>query len=112
MNLWWNLTRTVIAAVTIVAVSETSQRFPRVGALLLSLPIISILAFVMSWTQHGDLPAVSRMARETLVLVLLGLVFFVPLAFADRLGLGFWSALTAGVVAASVTLGLWFQFGI
>jgi hypothetical protein len=111
MNLWWNLTRTIIAAVTIVAVSETSQRFPRVGALLLSLPLISILAFVMSWTQHGDLPAISRMARETLVLVLLGLVFFVPLAYADRLGLGFWSALATGVAAASVTLGLWLQFG-
>ncbi len=111
MSLWWNLTRTIIAAVTIVAVSETSQRFPRVGALLLSLPLISILAFVMSWTQHGDLPAISRMARETLVLVLLGLVFFVPLAYADRLGLGFWSALAVGVAVASVTIGLWFQFG-
>lgn len=112
MSLWWNLARTVVAAVIIVAVSETSQRFPRVGALLLSLPLISILAFVMSWTQHGDLPAISRMARETLVLVLLGLIFFVPLAYADQLGLGFWSALAAGVAAASVTLGLWLQYGI
>jgi len=111
MNLWWNLTRTLIAALTIVAVSESSQRFPRIGALLLSLPIIGILAFVMSWTQHGDLPAISRLARETLILVSLGLIFFVPLACAERLGLGFWSALAAGAAAASVTLGLWLQFG-
>ena len=39
-----------------------------------------------------------RLARETLVLVPLGLPFFIPLAFASRLGLGFWPALGAGIV--------------
>ncbi len=107
----WNVVRAAIAGATIVAVAELSRRFPRFGALLLTLPIISILAFVMSWTQHHDLASVSRLARETLVLVPLGLPFFVPLAFAERLGLGFWSAFAAGVVLASATIGFWLWFG-
>ena len=109
--MFWTFVKATISAAVIVAVAEMSRRFPRLGALLLTLPLVSILAFVMSWTQHRDLPAISRLAKETLVLVPLGLPFFVPLAFAERLGLGFWSASLLGVALASVTIGLWFAFG-
>lgn len=111
MSFWWNIVRTGLAALTIVVVSELSQRHPKIGGLLLSLPLISILAFAMSWQQHGDLAAVSRLARETLILVPLGLVFFVPMAFAQTLGLGFWQAFAAGMLGATITLGLWIRFG-
>lgn len=84
---------------------------PSAGALLLTLPLVSILAFVMSWQQQHDLPAISRLARETLVLVPLGLPFFLPLAFAERMGLSFWSATALGLVLASFTIGAWFAFG-
>ena len=108
MGIIWNIVRVGVAAVTIVAVAELSKRSPRYGALLLSLPIVSILAFVMSWFQHHDLPANSRMARDTLILVPLGLPFFVPLAFASRLGLDFWPALAAGVAVAALAITSWF----
>lgn len=110
MGTTWNFVRVIIVALTVVAVAELSKRFPRAGALLLSLPIISILAFVVGWFQHRDLPAISRLARETLVLVPLGLPFFVPIAFAEQWGLGFWAALAVGIVFASVTIGAWLLF--
>jgi hypothetical protein len=106
----WNVLRVAIAAAIIVAVAELSKRYPRHGALLLSLPILSILAIAMSWFQYHDLPAISKLAKETLVLVLLGLPFFVPLIFANRLGLGFWPSLGLGLVFASLTIGVWLAF--
>ena len=105
--MWWTIGRVAVAAAIIVAVSTIAERLPRVGALLLSLPIISIIAFVMTWNEHGDLSAISRLAKETLVLVPLGLPFFVPLAFAERLGLGFWSAFAIGVSLAAITISVW-----
>ncbi len=107
MGMVWNIVRVAVVAVTIVAVAELSKRYPRYGALLLSLPIVSILAFLLSWFQHRDLHAVSRLARETLVLVPLGLPFFVPFAFAPRLGFDFWSSFGAGILLASLTIGAW-----
>lgn len=107
----WLIFRAVIAATVVVAVTEVSNRLPRLGALLLTLPVVSIIAFVMTWTKDGDLPAISRLARETLILVPLGLPFFVPLAFADRVGLSFWPAFALGVILASTTIGLWFWQG-
>ena len=110
MGIWWNVLKVAIAAVTVAVVSEVSGRYPRLGALLLSLPVISILAFIFSWLQHRDLAAVSQMARETLVLVPLGLVFFVPLVLADRLRWSFWPAFALGVVLSALMIGLWFRF--
>ena len=107
----WNIARIAIVAVIVVAVAELSKRYPRAGALLLSLPLISILAILFSWWQHRDLPALSQLGRETLVLVPLGLPFFVPLALAPRLGLDFWTAFVVGVVLAGLTTGLWLLYG-
>ncbi len=105
--MWWIILKTAIAAVVIATVSEVSHRQPRLGAFLLTLPVVSVIAFVMSWQQHRDLPAISRLARETLVLVPLGLPFFVPLAFSERFGLDFWPAFIIGLALAAVTIGLW-----
>lgn len=88
-TVWLTLMRGVIAGVVVIAVAEVSKRHPRIGALLLTLPLVSILAFIPSWHENRDIAAISRLARETLVLVPLGLPFFVPFALAPRLGLGF-----------------------
>jgi hypothetical protein len=103
--------RGVIAGAIVVAVIAVSNRSPKLGAFLLTLPVVSVIAFLMTWHAKGDLGGVSTLARETLVLVPLGLPFFVPLAFAEKLGLGFWSAFFSGLALASVTVGLWLWLG-
>jgi hypothetical protein len=109
--MWMTLLRGVIAGAVVIGVTELAKRSPRVGALLLTLPLVSILAFVMSWTKLRDMQTIARLARETLVLVPLGLPFFVPLAFSARLGLGFWPACVLGLALSSIAIGLWFWLG-
>jgi hypothetical protein len=82
--IFWNIIRVLIAAATIVAVAELSKHFPCYGALLLSLPVVSILAFLFSWFHFHDLPVISKLTRETIVLVVLGLPFLLPFGFAER----------------------------
>lgn len=105
------LLRAAIVAMVVVGVSLLADRQPRWGAFLLTLPLTSILAFALSWQQHHDAAKLQSMARDTLVLVPLGLPFFVPLAFADRLGLGAGQALLAGLILASATVGAWLKWG-
>lgn len=106
--MWW---RALIAGLVVAGVSEFSNRQPRLGGLLLTLPIVSIVAFVMTWTKSGDMQAITQLARETLILVPLGLPFFIPFAFANRTGLSFWSSFGLGLVLAATTIGIWFSLG-
>ena len=109
--MFWTIVKALIAAAVIVAVSEISGRAPRLGALLLTLPLISILAFVMTWNEEQEMGTITALARETLVLVPLGLPFFVPFALANRTGLSFWSSFALGILLASLTIGAWFALG-
>ncbi len=99
------LVRAMIAAAVIVAVTEFGRHSPRLGGFILSLPLVSMLA-MLSWFHDHDIAAVSRLSRETLVFVICGLPFFVPLAFAQQLGLGFWGAMATGTVLAGATTAL------
>ena len=107
----WLITKALLSAAVIVAVAELAGRFPRLGAFLLTLPLISILAFILTWQKEGDITTITQLARETLVLVPLGLPFFIPFALADRTGLTFWPSFALGVIMASITIGLWFRYG-
>ena len=106
--MFWMMLKTLISAVVIVGVAEVAGRMPRVGALLLTLPIVSILAFVMTWNKDHDMNTIASLARETLILVPIGLPFFIPFAISHRTGLSFWPSFAMGVLLASLTIGSWF----
>jgi hypothetical protein len=52
--------RAIIAAIVVAGVSELGTRFPRLGALLLTLPIVSIVAFVALWDKTHSVETTSR----------------------------------------------------
>lgn len=108
--MFWMIVKALISAAVIVAVAEISGRMPRLGALLLTLPIVSILAFIMAWNKDHEMSTITQLARETLVLVPLGLPFFVPFAFANRTGMTFWPSFAIGLLLASLSIGAWFYF--
>ncbi|QDV44528.1 hypothetical protein Enr13x_43940 [Stieleria neptunia] len=63
----WLIVKALISAAVIVAVAELSSRMPRFGALVLTLLIISMLAFIMSWNKDHDMIAISKLAREAFI---------------------------------------------
>ena len=50
------------------------------------------------------------LASETLILVPLGLPFFIPFALSNNTGWSFWPTFASGVLLASVTVGSWMYF--
>lgn len=70
--MFWLIIKALISAIVIVAVAEISGRYPKYGALLLSLPFVSMLAFILTWSKQGEMVTICQMARHTLILVPLG----------------------------------------
>ena len=84
-----------LSGIIIAVVSEVARRAPTLGALILSLPLISLLAFVWLWRDSGDSARIAALSESTFWYVLPTLPMFLVLPALLRHGIGFWIALIA-----------------
>jgi hypothetical protein len=70
------ITKALISGVIVVAASEAAKRSPTYGALLVSLPLISILAMIWLWRDTGDNERIVALSEGTFWLVLPTLPMF------------------------------------
>lgn len=87
--------KAALSGIIVAAVSETAKRSPGFGALIASLPIVSVLAMIWLWQETGDARRIADHAEATFWLVLPSLPMFLALPWMLRSGWGFWLALGA-----------------
>lgn len=99
MRFWIN---TVLAALIIAGVTELSRRFSFLAALLISLPLTSVIALSFVYLDTRDVAKVSELSLGIFWLVLPSLAFFLLLPLFLKWGLNFWLslALSAGLLSA------------
>ena len=88
--------KTLLSGFIIAIASEVARRAPALGALILSLPLISLLGFVWLWRDTGDTIRIAALSESTFWYVLPTLPMFLLLPALLRHGVGFWPALAAG----------------
>jgi len=98
--------KVVITALVVVAVSETAKRSSLVAALIASLPLTSVLAFVWLYLDTHDSAQVAALSSDILWLVLPSLVLFVVLPALLRQGWGFWASLGAASACTALAYSL------
>lgn len=87
-----------ISGLIIAAVSEIAKRSPGFGALVASLPLISVLGMMWLWRDTHDPKRLADHAQATLWYVLPSLPMFALIPALLRRGVAFWPALGAGCV--------------
>ncbi|CAN7319471.1 DUF3147 family protein [Caulobacter sp. BE254] len=98
------LAKAAISGVIIALVSEIAKRQPGFGALVASLPLISILGMLWLWRDTHDVKRMATHVEATFWYVLPSLPMFLIVPALLRRGVNFWAALGAGCV---VTIGLY-----
>lgn len=93
--------KVVLTAAIVVAVSEIAKRSPLWAALLASLPLTSVLAFVWLHVETRDNARIADLSQGIFWLVLPSLVLFVVLPLLLRAGWGFWLALAVSSAATA-----------
>lgn len=96
--------KAALSGVIIMIVSEVAQRRPGLGALIVSLPLVSILAILWLWRDTGDAERIAAHAEATFWLVLPTLPMFLVFPALLRHGVGFWPALSGSCL---LTVGLY-----
>lgn len=92
------LVKAAVSGVLILAISETAKRSPALGALIASLPLVSLLAIIWLWNDTGDNSRIADQMQATFWYILPSLPMFLVMPALLRGGMGFWPALGLAVL--------------
>jgi len=110
------LVKALISALIVAAASEVARRWPGVGGLIVSLPLVSLLAFLWLWRDTGDVERVAQLSLSAFWFFLPSMPMFVALPLMLRAGFGFWLSLGLAVALTMVLYVLTFaiapRFGL
>ncbi|TVV74589.1 DUF3147 family protein [Sphingomonas solaris] len=105
-----------ISGVLIALISEVAKRSPAAGALIASLPLVSILGMMWLWRDTHDPARMAAHAGATFWLVIPSLPMFLLIPALLRRGVPFWQTLAAGCVVTALLylamLGVGARFGL
>ena len=96
--------KAALSGIIIATVSEVARRQPTLGALIVSLPLVSLLGILWLWHGTSDAERIAAHAQATFWYVLPTLPMFLAMPAMLRSGFGFWPTLAA---CCALTFGLY-----
>lgn len=94
--------KVLLTALIVALVSTVARRQPALGALIASLPLVSVLGMAWLWIETHDAHRLETHAAATFWYVLPSLPMFLALPAMLRAGVPFWPALLAGCLLTVV----------
>lgn len=94
--------KVAISALLIVAIAEISKRSSFIGALLASVPLVSVLAMVWLYVDTRDSDKVASLASSVFWLVLPSLALFIALPLMLKQGYNFYLSMGLSIL---ITIG-------
>jgi hypothetical protein len=92
------IAKALISGIIIAIVSEVAKRAPGLGALIASLPLISVMGMMWLWRDKPDVSHMAAHSTATFWFVLPSLPMFLLIPMLLNRGWGFWPALLTGCV--------------
>jgi hypothetical protein len=112
----WFVLRALVSGVIVAVVALVARRYPAAGALIASLPLVSILGMIWLWRDTGDAGNMAAHAEATFWFVLPSLPMFLLIPWLLRRGVEFWPALAAGclltILLYLITVVVAARFGV
>ena len=99
----YNIVKILISAILIALISEVAKRSTFFGAILASIPLVSVMAMIWLYIDTNDSLQVVQLSKSIFWLVIPSLVLFITFPFFIRLQLSFYTALSASLIAMVIT---------
>jgi len=105
--MWYLIVKAALSGCIIAIISEVAKRNPGFGALIASLPLVSLLGAIWLWRDKPDTGNMAAHFEATFWFVLPSLPMFLVMPWLLRHGVAFWTALLIGcVLTGSLYLGM------
>jgi hypothetical protein len=103
------LLKGILSGGMIVGISELAKRYSLLSALLASLPITSLMAFIWIYLEQRDTKAISELSLEIVWLVVPSLAFFFALNLLLGGKVNFWLSLLISSMITALCYALTLQ---
>lgn len=103
--------KAALSGMLIAIISEVSRRYPGLGGLIASLPIVSVLGMIWLWQERSDPANMAIHSEATFWFVLPSLPMFLLIPALLRQGFSFSLSLVSGCVLTLVLYSLLLWFG-
>lgn len=93
--------KAIVSALVIVAISEIAKRSTGFAALVASLPLTSLLAFIWLRLEGTQPQKIADLSSQIFWLIIPSLLFFLLLPLLLKNGVSFWASLGLSVAATA-----------
>lgn len=93
------LLKALATAGFIAVLSEVAKRSTWLAAVMVALPLATMLTVGFTYWSSRDADLANRFAASTFLLIWPGLTFFLLLPVTQKIGIGFWPSFVISVVA-------------
>jgi hypothetical protein len=108
--------RALLSGLIVATVALTARRSPAFGALIASLPLVSLMGMLWLWHDTGDRDRLAAHVEATFWYVLPSLPMFMAIPLALRHGVNAWVAIIGGclltILLYLATIGIAARFGV
>ena len=94
--------KTIITALIIVIVSEVAKRSTLLGAIIISIPLTSLLAFIWLYFDTKDYQRVINLSYGTILLTIPSFAFFIILPILLKLKQNFVISIIISIIGTSI----------
>jgi len=108
--------RALVSGLLIALASTLARREPALGALIVSLPLVSVLSMIWLWRDDPDPHNMAAYVQNTFWYFLPSMPMFLVIPMLLRRGVDFWPSLLAGcimtVLLYAATMALLTRLGV
>ena len=104
------LLKTLISVFIIVAVSEIAKRYTWAAAIIVSLPLTSLLAFLWLYWDTKDTQKVIELSYSTIIMSLPSFVFFIVLPLLLKFKQNFILSIVISIISTAIAYAIFMYF--
>lgn len=101
LAMFYYAVKVIVSALVIVAISEIAKRSTALAALVASLPLTSLLAFIWLQIEGAQPEKIAELSSQIFWLIIPSLVFFLLLPLLLKNGVSFWLSLGASIASTA-----------
>ena len=104
------LTKTILTAIIIIIVSEIAKKSSLLAAIIISIPLTSLLAFIWVYWESKDTEKIIDLSYNTMIMIIPSITFFIVLPIMLKFKFNFSISIIISILSTSIAYYIFIYF--